>query len=99
VADRITGFALDAGNGIGENVLFFARRGHKVTGIDFDLARRTPAKRVLLAILLVMDAPTLKDWSEGSTAACSPSSATTTAAAPSRRTPKPCDPQKQAYIN
>jgi 2-polyprenyl-3-methyl-5-hydroxy-6-metoxy-1,4-benzoquinol methylase len=35
VADRITGLVLDAGCGIGENALFFASRGHKVTGIDF----------------------------------------------------------------
>ena len=35
VADRITGSILDAGCGTGENALFFASRGHKVTGIDF----------------------------------------------------------------
>ena len=35
VADRITGSILDAGCGTGENALFFAGRGHKVTGIDF----------------------------------------------------------------
>ena len=35
VADRITGSVLDAGCGTGENALFFASRGQKVTGIDF----------------------------------------------------------------
>ena len=35
VADRIAGSILDAGCGTGENALFFAGRGHKVTGIDF----------------------------------------------------------------
>lgn len=35
VADKITGSLLDAGCGTGDNALFFAKRGHKVTGIDF----------------------------------------------------------------
>ena len=35
VADRITGSVLDTGCGTGENALFFASRGQKVTGIDF----------------------------------------------------------------
>ena len=35
VADQITGSILDAGCGTGENALFFAGRGQKVTGIDF----------------------------------------------------------------
>ena len=35
VADQITGSILDAGCGTGENALFFASRGQKVTGIDF----------------------------------------------------------------
>ena len=35
VADRITGSILDAGSGTGENALYFASRGQKVTGIDF----------------------------------------------------------------
>ena len=35
VADRTTGAVLDAGRGTGENALFFAGRGRKVTGIDF----------------------------------------------------------------
>src|SRR5260370_5740538 len=35
VADRITGSVLDAGCGTGQNALYFARRGHKGTGIDF----------------------------------------------------------------
>jgi len=35
VADQISGFVLDAGCGTGENALFFAEQGRKVTGIDF----------------------------------------------------------------
>jgi 2-polyprenyl-3-methyl-5-hydroxy-6-metoxy-1,4-benzoquinol methylase len=35
VADQITGSVLDAGCGTGENALFLAERGCKVTGIDF----------------------------------------------------------------
>ena len=35
VADRVTGPVLDAGCGTGDNALFFAARGHRVTGIDF----------------------------------------------------------------
>jgi hypothetical protein len=54
VADRITGSVLDAGCGTGENVLFFASRGHKVTGIDFleepiTRARRKATERRLSA--------------------------------------------------
>ncbi len=35
VADRVAGRVLDAGCGTGEHALFFAARGHRVTGIDF----------------------------------------------------------------
>jgi 2-polyprenyl-3-methyl-5-hydroxy-6-metoxy-1,4-benzoquinol methylase len=34
-ADQVTGSVLDAGCGTGENALFFAARGQRVTGIDF----------------------------------------------------------------
>ncbi len=34
-ADEITGTVLDAGCGTGENALFLAERGQKVTGVDF----------------------------------------------------------------
>jgi 2-polyprenyl-3-methyl-5-hydroxy-6-metoxy-1,4-benzoquinol methylase len=34
-ADQITGSILDSGCGTGENALFFAERGHRVTGVDF----------------------------------------------------------------
>lgn len=65
VADRITGAILDAGCGTGENALFFASRGQKVTGIDFltepiNLAMRKTAERGLTATFLVMDALALK---------------------------------------
>ena len=69
VADRITGSLLDAGCGTGENALYLARRGHKVTGIDFleepiQRAKRKAAERGLSATFLVMDALALKDLSE-----------------------------------
>jgi SAM-dependent methyltransferase len=69
VADRVTGSVLDAGCGTGENALFFAGRGHKVTGIDFlpepiSRARRKAAERGLAATLLVMDALALKELPE-----------------------------------
>jgi 2-polyprenyl-3-methyl-5-hydroxy-6-metoxy-1,4-benzoquinol methylase len=34
-ADQVTSPVLDAGCGTGEHALFFAARGHQVTGIDF----------------------------------------------------------------
>jgi methyltransferase family protein len=69
VADRITGSVLDAGCGTGDNALFFASRGHKVTGIDFleepvARARRKASERGLMATFLVMDALALKDLPE-----------------------------------
>src|SRR5947209_563106 len=69
VADRITGSVLDAGCGTGDNALFFASRGHKVTGIDFleepiQRAKRKTGERALSVTFMVKDALTLKDWSE-----------------------------------
>ena len=69
VADRITGSVLDAGCGTGDNALFFASRGHEVTGIDFleepiQRAKRKAAERGLSATFLVMDALALKDLPE-----------------------------------
>ena len=69
VADRITGSVLDAGCGTGENALFFASRGQKVTGIDFleepvARARRKATERGLSATFFVMDALALKDLPE-----------------------------------
>lgn len=61
VADQIVGTILDAGCGTGENALYFAGRGHNVTGIDFlaepiDRAKKKAAERGLTATFLVMDA-------------------------------------------
>ena len=69
VADRITGSVLDCGCGSGENALFLAGRGQKVTGIDFlaepvKWARQKADERGLAATFLVMDALALKDHSE-----------------------------------
>jgi cyclopropane fatty-acyl-phospholipid synthase-like methyltransferase len=69
VADRIIGSVLDAGCGSGENALFFASRGQKVTGIDFlaepvTLAKQKAAERGLTATFLVMDALALKELPE-----------------------------------
>jgi len=69
LAEQITGSILDAGCGTGDNALFFASRGHKVTGIDFLeepilRAKRKAVERGLSATFLVKDALTLQDWSE-----------------------------------
>ncbi len=68
VAEQITGSVLDAGCGTGENALYFAGRGFKVTGIDFleepiQRAKRKAAERGLEATFLVKDALTLGNWS------------------------------------
>jgi SAM-dependent methyltransferase len=69
VADKIAGRILDAGCGTGDNALFFASRGHMVTGIDFldepiNRAKHKAVERGLPATFLVKDALVLKDWSE-----------------------------------
>src|SRR5881409_781634 len=66
-ADRIAGSILDAGCGTGDNALFFASRGNKVTGIDFleepiQRARRKAAERRVAITFLVKDALTLNEW-------------------------------------
>ncbi len=68
-ADRVRGSVLDAGCGTGDTALFFASRGHPVTGIDFldepiRQAKRKAAERGLSATFLVKDALTLGDWGE-----------------------------------
>src|SRR6266487_1832211 len=69
VSDQISGSILDAGCGTGDNALFFAGRGNKVTGIDFleepiNRAKRKAVERGLSATFLVMDALALKDLPE-----------------------------------
>src|ERR1700694_3673505 len=69
VADQITGSILDAGCGTGENALFFAGRGHKVTGIDYlaepiNRAKQKATERGLTATFLIMDALALKNLPE-----------------------------------
>src|SRR5260370_30386082 len=69
VADRVASPVLDAGCGTGETALFFAARGHRVTGIDFleepiRRARAKAAQRGLSVEFLVKDATTLGDWGE-----------------------------------
>lgn len=69
VANRVVSPVLDAGCGTGENALFFAARGHRVTGIDFletpiRQARVKASERGLSARFLVKDALTLPDWTE-----------------------------------
>ena len=61
VADQITGSILDAGCGTGENALFFAQRGNRVTGIDFleepiRRAKKKADERSLSVNFLVVDA-------------------------------------------
>ncbi len=69
VADRISGSVLDAGCGTGENALYIAGRGQKVTGIDFlaepiNRARQKATERGLTATFLVMDALALMELPE-----------------------------------
>lgn len=61
IADQIKGSVLDAGCGTGENALFFAERGNRVTGIDYlnvpiKRARRKAARRGLPVKFLVRNA-------------------------------------------
>jgi SAM-dependent methyltransferase len=65
-AEQFTGSILDAGCGTGENALFFAKRGHRVTGIDFleepiKRARQKGAERNLSVNFLVIDALALRE--------------------------------------
>jgi SAM-dependent methyltransferase len=69
VADDVNGSILDAGCGTGENSLYFAARGRKVTGIDYleepiRRATQKAAERGLSARFLVMDALALADLPE-----------------------------------
>jgi SAM-dependent methyltransferase len=69
LADTVIGSILDAGCGTGENALFFAGRGHRVTGFDFLeeailAAKRKAAERGLAATFLVKDALKLQEWTE-----------------------------------
>lgn len=69
VTDQILGSILDSGCGTGENALYFASRGHKVTGIDFlsepiSIAKQKSTERAQTATFLVMDALALKDLPE-----------------------------------
>jgi cyclopropane fatty-acyl-phospholipid synthase-like methyltransferase len=66
-ADRVRSPVLDAGCGTGDAALFYAARGHRVTGIDFveeaiRRARRKAAERGLSVEFLTKDALTLGDW-------------------------------------
>ena len=68
-ADQIRGSILDVGCGTGDNALYFAGRGHRVTGIDFlaepiARAKQKAAGRGLSVNFLVMDALALKDLPE-----------------------------------
>jgi cyclopropane fatty-acyl-phospholipid synthase-like methyltransferase len=67
VADEVIGSILDSGCGPGDNALFFAARGHEVTGFDFleeavAAAKRKSAERGLAAKFLVKDALKLQEW-------------------------------------
>jgi cyclopropane fatty-acyl-phospholipid synthase-like methyltransferase len=69
VAGQIGPAVLDAGCGTGENALFFAERGCKVTGIDFlaepiERAKAKAAKRGVAVDFRVADATALGEWTE-----------------------------------
>jgi cyclopropane fatty-acyl-phospholipid synthase-like methyltransferase len=65
-ASQIEGSVLDVGCGTGENALFFAKRGHSVTGIDYleepiERAKQKAAERGIKATFQVQDALSLAD--------------------------------------
>jgi cyclopropane fatty-acyl-phospholipid synthase-like methyltransferase len=69
VANHVTGSILDVGCGTGEHALFFARRGHKVLGIDYleepiKRAKEKADDRGLPVGFLVMDALVLLELPE-----------------------------------
>ncbi|HVC93715.1 MAG TPA: methyltransferase domain-containing protein [Pirellulales bacterium] len=69
VANQITGSILDVGCGTGEHALYFARRGHKVLGIDYleepiKRAKEKADDRGLPVGFLVMDALVLNELPE-----------------------------------
>jgi SAM-dependent methyltransferase len=68
-AERITGAILDAGCGTGDNAIFFASRGHKVTGVDYlaepiNRAQRKAAEQGLSPTFVVMNALALNELPE-----------------------------------
>ncbi len=68
-AEKITGSILDPGCGTGDNALYFASLGRKVTGVDYlaepiARAKQKAADRGLKANFLVMDALALKEIPE-----------------------------------
>ena len=68
-ADKVVGSILDAGCGTGEHALFFAARGHAVTGFDFleepiVAAQSKAGERGLTVKFLVEDALNLQQWTE-----------------------------------
>lgn len=69
VVDQVKSPVLDAGCGTGDTALYFAARGHRVTGIDFleeplKRARQKAAERGLAVEFLNMNALTLGDWDQ-----------------------------------
>jgi cyclopropane fatty-acyl-phospholipid synthase-like methyltransferase len=67
VTDRVRSPVLDAGCGTGDTALYFASRGHRVTGFDFleepiKRAQAKAAERKLSVGFLVKDALTLGEW-------------------------------------
>jgi len=68
-AGRLSGSILDCGCGTGENALFFASKGHAVTGLDFleapiKAAQKKAADRGIKATFRVADALKLQDSSD-----------------------------------
>lgn len=69
VSDQIESPVLDVGCGTGSTSIFFAAKGHDVTGIDFvekaiQLAQAKAAGKDLSVRFLVKDAMTLVSWDE-----------------------------------
>ena len=69
VADQVKSPVLDAGCGTGDTALYFAARGHRVTGIDFleeplKRARQKAAEQGVAVEFLNKNALTLGEWDQ-----------------------------------
>lgn len=69
IADQMVSPVLDSGCGTGNTAIFFAAKGHEVTGIDFvesaiERARAKATEQGVAVNFLVKDAMTLSDWDE-----------------------------------
>ena len=70
IADQVASPVLEAGCGTGEHALFFAARGHRVTGIDFveEAIRRARVKAAERGLRWSSWSRTRRRWATGTSA-------------------------------